>query len=96
MSKEKDHINSALNKLLLKNRKLDDGLHLVDIEKVWSELMTEEVVEYTSDISFKKGVLKIKISSSALRQNLSYRQNAIKDELNAKLKADIIKSLILA
>jgi len=96
MSKEKDHINSALNKLLLKNRKLDDGLHLVDIEKVWSELMTEEVVEYTSDISFKKGVLKIKISSSALRQNLSYRQNAIKDELNAKLKAEIIKSLILA
>ena len=96
MSKEKEHINSALNKLLLKNRKLDDGLHLVDIEKVWSELMTEEVVEYTSDISFKKGVLKIKISSSALRQNLSYRQNAIKDELNAKLKADIIKSLILA
>lgn len=96
MSKEKDHINSALNKLLLKNRKLDDGLHLVDIEKLWSELMTEEVVEYTSDISFKKGVLKIKISSSALRQNLSYRQNAIKDELNAKLKADIIKSLILA
>ena len=96
MSKEKDHINSALNKLLLKNRKLDDGLHLVDIEKVWSELMTEEVVEYTSDISFKKGVLKIKISSSALRQNLSYRKNAIKDELNAKLKADIIKSLILA
>lgn len=92
--KKQGHINKALNALLLKNKRLDDGLSKIDIESAWREMLPNDVMDYTTKITFKSGKLRIKLNSSSLRQNLSYRKDEIRSNLNEYLKAEVVLELI--
>jgi len=94
--KEQGHINKALDALLLKNKRLDDGLSKVDIETAWKELLPSDVMDYTTKITFKSGKLRVKLNSSPLRQNLNFRKEEIRSNLNDYLKAEVVLELIFA
>lgn len=47
------------------------------------------------DISFRKGRLEIKVNSPALLQELSFKKEEIKREINDFLKEEIIKEIIV-
>jgi len=64
-------LKSVLNNLIDKNS-LNDGLNNVKIQSLWKKTMGGNVNSYTTDIYLKKKTLYVSLSSSVLRQELSY------------------------
>ena len=74
---------------------LETGLDKVQVKDAWAKLMGNGINNYTSAIELKKDTLYIQLSSSALREELSYGKQKIIDLLNEELGKDIIKKLVL-
>ena len=80
---------------VLKENKLQKGMDLVALKEAWVEVMGKGVNSYTKDIQFKNGILLVKLTSSVLREELSYGKDKIINLLNEKLNKTLIKSVKL-
>ena len=75
--------------------KLSKGFLKVDVDTAWKELMGPGVMTYTTAIKLSGDKLFIDLSSSVLRQELSYGRSKIIANLNEHLGKEVIKSLVL-
>ena len=97
MSKRhKDHqkIGDVLASFV-QNSKLEKGLNNVRVEKAWRELMGNGVQNYTNSLKLHNGTLYVSLSSSVLRQELSYGKDKIIDIINEELGKELVAKLIL-
>ena len=86
---------SDVLKDFVETNKLQDGLDKVDVRNAWEELMGNGVNNYTTNILLKQDTLYVRLSSSVLREELSYGKDKIITMLNESLGKDLIKKLIL-
>lgn len=75
--------------------KLEDKLDIVEIRNRWSEIMGGAISNKTSSIHLNNGVLRIKINSSVLLQELSFGKDKIKSHMNLALNKEVIKEVVL-
>jgi len=99
MKKNKRHndqqnISDVLKDFISKNR-LGKGIDQVEVENVWAKVMGSAIIKYTEGIKLQNGTLFIKLSSSVLRNELSYGISKIKDNLNEELKRNLIEKVVL-
>ena len=87
-------ISDALKEFVEIN-KLEKGLDKVNVADAWAKLMGNGVNNYTTSVSLERETLYIQLSSSVLREELSYGKQKIIDMLNEELGKEIIKKLIL-
>ena len=87
-------IGEALKEFVETN-KLDKGLNKVNVADAWVKLMGNGVNNYTTGINLKGNVLYIQLSSSTLREELSYGKQKIIVMINEELGKEIVKKLIL-
>lgn len=87
-------VNSILNNLI-ENSSLKEGLNNIKIQTIWKKTMGDNINSYTSEIALRKHTLYIKLSSSVLREELSYGKEKIIKLLNEELNAEIIRKIIL-
>ena len=87
-------VNSILNNLI-ENNSLKEGLNNIKIQTIWKKTMGDNINSYTSEITLRKHTLYINLSSSVLREELSYGKEKIIKLLNEELKAEIIRKIIL-
>ena len=80
---------------VLQENKLQKGMDLVAIKEAWVEVMGNGVNSYTKDIQFRNGILLVKLTSSVLREELSYGKDKIIQLLNENLHKTLIKSVKL-
>ncbi|MET2985427.1 DUF721 domain-containing protein [Aureibaculum conchae] len=80
---------------VLRENKLQKGIDLVLIKDAWADVMGSGVVSYTNDLKFRNGILVVKLTSSVLREELSYGKEKIVKLLNEKLNKMLIKSVKL-
>lgn len=91
-----EHIKlSDVLKEFVKDNKLQSGLDNVNVKDVWRELMGNGVNSYTTNVLLKKDVLYVQLSSSVLREELSYGNEKIVAMLNEALGKELIKKLVL-
>ena len=74
---------------------LQNGLDKVDVKKAWTSLMGNGVNNYTTAIELKHETLYVQLSSSVLREELSYGNEKIIKMLNESIGKDVIKKLVL-
>ena len=79
----------------LKENKLEMGLLNIDVKKAWFELMNNGVANYTTDVSLRKKTLYIKLSSPALKEELSYGKEKLIKLINERLKENVVEKIIL-
>jgi len=91
--KNMQHIKKIIDNLR-KERKLKKGLEKAQIKKLWGELMNETIDKYTSNITYENGILKVFLTSSALREELNRGKYKIIDLLNSHLGDSVIKKII--
>ena len=84
-----------LMKSFVKENKLEKGLDKVNVEAAWTEMMGKGVNTYTNSVKLHKDVLYVELSSSVLREELSYGKDKIINMLNESLGKNLIKKLIL-
>ena len=87
-------IKDALKEFVETN-KLHKGLDKVNVAEAWVKLMGNGVNNYTTRIHLERDTLYIQLSSSVLREELSYGKQKIINLLNDELGREIVKKLIL-
>lgn len=75
--------------------KLEQGMDKIDVEQAWKKLMGNGVNAYTQDVILKGTTLYVKLTSSTLREELSYGKQKIVTMINEELRKDVVKELVL-
>ena len=73
------------------SRKLDE-VHLIT---QWDKLLGPNLAKYTDEVFISNSVLHIRLNSSTLRQELSYKKSKLVDDLNDMVGKKVIKDIIL-
>ena len=90
--------NQSLGEVLknfVSDNSLQKGLDKVDTSDVWEKVMGSAITKYTRTIKFERETLYIELTSSVLREELSYGKQKIIDNLNDELGKVLIKKLVL-
>jgi len=82
-------------KEFVETNKLQSGLDKVNVREAWEEMMGNGVNHYTTAVKLERDTLYVQLSSSVLREELSYGKEKIMAMLNEALGKDIIKKLVL-
>jgi hypothetical protein len=96
MKRNNEHLklSDVLKEFVSENR-LQDGLDKVDVKQAWASLMGNGVNNYTTNVQLKRDILYVDLSSSVLREELSYGKEKIITMLNEHLEKELIKKIIL-
>ena len=97
MSSRKREANSMkdLMQSFIKENNLSKGIQKLKIEEVWAKLMGAGVVSYTDSVQLQSKTLIIKLSSSVLREELSYGKDKIIKMINQEMGEDLVSRLML-
>lgn len=91
-----EHLSiSDVLKAFVETNKLESGLDKVNVRDAWAKLMGNGVNNYTTTISLERDTLYVQLSSSVLREELSYGKEKIINMLNDDLGKEVVKKLIL-
>ena len=94
--RSKDQLSiSDILKEFVDNNRLQPGLDKVNVKDAWAQMMGNGVNNYTTAIQLERDVLYVQLSSSVLREELSYGKEKIIKMLNESLGKDVIKKLVL-
>ena len=96
MKRHNEHLKlSDVLKEFVDENRLQDGLDKVDVKEAWSRLMGNGVNHYTTNVQLKRDILYVDLSSSVLREELSYGKEKIITMLNEHLEKELIRKLVL-
>lgn len=87
-------IGDVLKDFVDKN-KLQSGLDKVNVREVWNREMGPAIEKYTTGIKLQNETLYVQLSSSVLREELSYGKTRIIKMLNEELGRELVKKLVL-
>ena len=86
---------SDVIKEFVDTNKLQKGLDKVNVQDAWKNLMGNGVNNYTTAVQLERDTLYVQLSSSVLREELSYGKDKIIAMLNESLGKEVIKKLVL-
>lgn len=82
-------------KYFLQRSKLKGPLQAVQIEEVWSEIMGTTIAKYTDKIQIFNGTLFITTQVAALKQELLFQKEKIKERVNEALGEKVITEVVI-
>ena len=91
---EESPIGDVLKQFITQN-KLEAGMDVVIVRDAWKNLMGNGVNNYTTEIQLKGTTLYVALSSSVLREELSYGKDKIIKMINEELRKDLVQTLVL-
>jgi hypothetical protein len=91
---ENMRLSDALKDFVETNN-LQKGLDKIEVQDVWVKLMGKGVNSYTTAVQLQRDTLYVQLSSSVLREELSYGKEKIIAMLNEALEKEVIKKLVL-
>jgi len=80
---------------VIKENNLSKGMKKISIKENWESLMGNGVASYTEKVELKGTTLFVKLSSSALREELNYGKDQIKTMMNEAIGGNEIKKVML-
>jgi hypothetical protein len=72
-----------------------EKLNETKIRQVWSQKMGATINNYTKEVTLRKDILLLIITSAPLKQELSYDKEKIKTMLNTELGGEYIREVII-
>ena len=81
---------------LITEGKLNKGMQKIRVEEVWHSIMGSGVSSYTESVILQNKTLIVKLTSSVLREELSYGKEKIIAMINEKMGSNLISKLILS
>jgi len=90
---ENSDLKELINIFLEKNN-LKEGVTNVDISNAWFKMMKNGVANYTQEVKLRNKILYIKLSSPALKQELSYGKQKLIDMINTRFKNKIVEKIM--
>ena len=94
MRKNSVTLKEALE-LMVREFKLSPGVQESRIRETWPRLMGNMIARNTSSISLRKGKLYLKVESAALKHELTYSKEKIKEILNKELGDNVVNDVLI-
>lgn len=96
MAKRLNEENSLADvlKAFIQTNNLQKGMDKIDVRDAWKNLMGNGVANYTTEIVLKNDTLYVALSSSVLKEELSYGREKIINMLNEELGKPVVKNII--
>ncbi|GGB75062.1 hypothetical protein GCM10007424_13790 [Flavobacterium suaedae] len=91
---EESSISDVLKQFIDEN-KLQGGIDKIDVRDAWKNLMGNGVNNYTQEIMLKNDTLYVQLTSSVLREELSYGKEKIIKMINEELGREVVKNVVL-
>lgn len=88
------HVKDLMKSFIQENN-LSKGMQKIKIEESWEKLMGQGVASYTESVQLQNKTLIVKLTSSVLREELSYGKEKIIKMLNEELGGAIVSKLML-
>ena len=85
-----------LMKDVIQENNLSKGMLKIKVEDTWTEIMGKGVASYTNSVALNGKTLIVRLSSSTLREELSYGKDKIIKMMNEGLGKDLISKIKLA
>lgn len=79
----------------IKENNLSKGMRKLKVEETWREMMGPGVMAHTSSVKLQNKTLIIQLTSSVLREELSYGKDKIIKMMNEKIGEEVISKLML-
>lgn len=67
----------------------------VEVDRIYRQLAGDLVSRLTQRLSFKKGTLRLKYMSAALRHEMTMRRDSLRDKINEEFGAEVVKNIII-
>lgn len=83
-----------LLKLVFKNCDMTEQVDEINIIATYKDVVGDLITKLTQDIKVKNKTLYLKVSSAALRNELSYKKQDLINKINANLKNEAIHTII--
>ena len=90
---ELQSLSEVLKSFVNENR-LQKGLDKVNVKDIWQQQMGPAINKYTSSIQLNNDTLYVSLSSSILREELSYGKEKIIKMMNEELGKELVKKLV--
>jgi predicted nucleic acid-binding Zn ribbon protein len=94
MRKSNEPLKEVINKLL-EVYKLKDKLNEIRLMGTWEQVMGKMIAVRTKELYIKDKKLFVRLNSPALRDELSYAKDKIKNMLNNEAGTSVIDEVIL-
>jgi len=94
MRRRNTELLSTVIDQVLRTNKLDRKLAEKHILDAWPKVLGESVMQYTTKLEIKRGVLYVSLSSAVLRHELFLSGNEIKESLNNYAGTKVISDII--
>lgn len=82
-------------KTIIQQNKLQGGIDEISVRDAWVSLMGNGVNSYTKNVILKGSTLYVELTSSVLREELSYGKDKIIKMINEELRRDVVKDVVL-
>ncbi len=93
-SSNESGIASVLQQII-KSNNLQSGIDEVNVKEAWKNLMGNGVNCYTRNVILKNGVLYVELTSSVLREELSFGKAKIIKLINEDLNREVVVNVVL-
>ena len=95
MNRNNNYKVGDIIKKLMKNPKLSTKLDDLDALDAWEEILGKNLLRFVIEQKLYKGKLYVKLKSAPLRNELSFKKNELRKQINQKIGKEIIKEIIL-
>ncbi|WP_375240380.1 DUF721 domain-containing protein [Polaribacter sp.] len=83
-----------LMQLFIKENNLTKGMQKIKIEESWTKMMGPGVANHTTSVKLQNKTLVVQLTSSVLREELSYGKDKIAKMLNEEIGEDVISKVM--
>ena len=82
-----------LLKKVYEQNDMTDAVNQRAVIDAYNKVVGDLISKLTKKISFAKGVIRVQLSSAALRQELSMRKQSLVEKINESLQNPIVKDI---
>ena len=86
---------SSLIRKILRNPKISERLDSLDVLEIWNDIIGSNLQKYVTETKVLKGKLFVKLKSSTLRNEFSYKKTDLIKQINSRMRKKIITDIIL-
>jgi len=80
---------------IVQSKALKTGITNARINELWYELMGTHMTHYTEKILLKENTLFVSLNNAALREELNYGKEKIREIMNEQLGGEVLKKIVL-
>jgi len=80
---------------MLRQWDMADFASEVEVDRVYRQLAGDLIGRLTQRLSFKKGTLRLKYMSAALRHEMTMRRESLQNKINEELGGNVVKKIVI-